>query len=160
MGITSSEFDALVELLNGGRVSAANQAARLVLVYDVPQAEAARSTGVKRSTVSDAVKRCTQLDQTLRKAYRIEEGKPRVFPPMHAEHFDFLVALLRGKPETAANKAARMVLVKGLSQAQAMAFTGATRSTVCDAVHRYNGADQMIRKAYGITSGETCETND
>ena len=53
---------------------------------------------------------------------------------MTGEQYDALVRLMRGSPESAANKAARLVLVDGLTQAEAVRETGATRSTVSDAV--------------------------
>ena len=67
---------------------------------------------------------------------------------MTGEQFDVLTTLLRGTPESAANQAARAVLVDGMSQADAMRATGATRSTVGDAVKRYRAADKAIRLAY------------
>lgn len=47
---------------------------------------------------------------------------------------------MRGRSDTAANLAARAVLVDGHTQAEAMRLTGATRSTVADAVKRYSEA--------------------
>jgi hypothetical protein len=65
------------------------------------------------------------------------------------QQFDVLVALLRGRTDTPANIAARAVLVDGHTQAEAMRLTGATRSTVADAVKRYSDADAEIRSSYG-----------
>ncbi len=67
-----------------------------------------------------------------------------------AVQFDALVKLMRGIPESPANRAARRVLVDGLTQAQAVRETGATRSTVSDAVGRYEAADTLIRAAYAV----------
>lgn len=67
---------------------------------------------------------------------------------MTDEQFDVLTELLRGTPESPANQAARAVLVGGIAQADAMRTTGATRSTVHDAVKRYREADEKIRSAY------------
>jgi hypothetical protein len=67
---------------------------------------------------------------------------------MTAEQFDVLTLLLRGTPDSPANQAARAVLVDGVTQADAMRATGATRSTVGDAVKRYRSADDAIRRAY------------
>lgn len=67
---------------------------------------------------------------------------------MTAEQFSVLTLLLRGTPDSPANKAARAVLVDGATQADAMRATGATRSTVGDAVKRYRAADEAIRQAY------------
>ena len=67
---------------------------------------------------------------------------------MTGEQFDVLTTLLRGTPASAANQAARAVLVDGMSQADAMRMTGATRSTVGDAVKRYRAADEAVRLAY------------
>nr|WP_132459973.1 TrfB-related DNA-binding protein [Paraburkholderia sp. BL8N3] len=64
------------------------------------------------------------------------------------DQFDVLTTLLRGTPDSPANQAARAVLVDGMSQAEAMRATGATRSTVGDAVKRYRTADDAIRRAY------------
>lgn len=65
------------------------------------------------------------------------------------QQFDVLVALLRGRTDTPANIAARAVLVDGHTQAEATRLTGATRSTVADAVKRYSDADAEIRSSYG-----------
>ena len=64
--------------------------------------------------------------------------------------YDLLVKLMRGSPGSAANRAARRVLVDGITQTEAARETGATRSTVSDAVSRYEEADRAIRDAYGI----------
>lgn len=71
---------------------------------------------------------------------------------MTGEQYDALVRLMRGSPESAANKAARRVLVDGIGQAEAVRETGATRSTVSDAVGRYQDADRLIRVVYKVTN--------
>lgn len=67
---------------------------------------------------------------------------------MKGSEFDALVELKKGDPESPANRAARRVLVDGISQADAMRETGSTRSTVCDAVKRWSDYDAIIRKGY------------
>ncbi len=69
---------------------------------------------------------------------------------MTEEQFDVLTSLMRGDPESAANQAARAVLVEGCTQAEAHHATGASRSTVNDAVKRYQTADERIRAAYKV----------
>jgi transposase len=69
---------------------------------------------------------------------------------MTNDEFECVTRLKRGDLNSPANRAARLVLVDGLSQADAMRKTGATRSTVCDAVRRYLDADVDIRDAYRI----------
>ena len=69
---------------------------------------------------------------------------------MREQEFDALVKLKQGDLKSPANRAARRVLVNGISQAEAMRETGATRSTVCDAVKRWSDADVLIREAYGL----------
>lgn len=67
---------------------------------------------------------------------------------MTGEQFDVLTILLGGDSDSPANHAARAVLVDGMTQSDAMRFTGATRSTVHDAVKRYGSRDELIRGAY------------
>lgn len=67
---------------------------------------------------------------------------------MTGEQYDALVQLMRGDRASAGNRAARRVLVDGLSQAEAMRETGATRAAVSNAVRRYGAADTLIRSAY------------
>lgn len=69
---------------------------------------------------------------------------------MQSSQFDVLVKLMRGTPESAANRAARRVLVDGITQAEAMRETGATRSTVGDAVARYREAYQQISEVFDV----------
>lgn len=69
---------------------------------------------------------------------------------MKGSQFDVLVKLMRGSPESAANRAARRVLVDGITQAEAMRETGVTRSTVGDAVVRYRDAYQEICDAFDV----------
>lgn len=69
---------------------------------------------------------------------------------MKSSQFDVLVKLMRGTPESAANRAARRVLVDGITQAEAMRETGATRSTVGDAVARYREAYQQISEVFDV----------
>lgn len=69
---------------------------------------------------------------------------------MKGSRFDLLVRLMRGNPESAANRAARRVLVDGIAQADAMRETGATRSSVGDAVTRYREAYQDTCEAFGV----------
>lgn len=68
---------------------------------------------------------------------------------MTGEQYDALVKLMRGKPESPANRAARRVLVDGISQAEAVQETGVTRGTVSKAVRSYTDADQLMRTVYG-----------
>lgn len=67
---------------------------------------------------------------------------------MTNDQFDALVKLMRGKPDSPANKAARAVLVAGITQADAMRQFGVTRSTVGDAVRRYAEAHGLLQKVY------------
>lgn len=67
---------------------------------------------------------------------------------MTSEQYDALVKLMRGAAESAANRAARRVLVEGASQAEAMRETGASRSTVHLTVKRYTEAYELIRKVF------------
>jgi len=69
---------------------------------------------------------------------------------MKGDQFDVLVKLMRGSPGSAANRAARRVLVDGITQAEAMRETGATRSTVGDAVVRYRDAYQEICDVFNV----------
>lgn len=66
------------------------------------------------------------------------------------KQFDTMVKLMRGKPETATNIAARQVLVHGIKQVAARLEqdAGVTRGAVSNAVRRYKKADKMIRDAY------------
>lgn len=65
------------------------------------------------------------------------------------DQFQALTKLMRGEPDSAANRAARMVLVEGLSQADAGRATDVQRSTVSQAVKRYSDAHDLIVDAYG-----------
>jgi quinol monooxygenase YgiN len=67
---------------------------------------------------------------------------------MKAEQFDVLVKLMRGNPESAANKAARLVLVDRWTQAAAHHETQATRQTVSDAVKKYTEAFDKVSEAW------------
>lgn len=67
---------------------------------------------------------------------------------MTGEQYDALVQLMRGDRASAGNRAARRVLVDGLSQAEAMRETEATRATVSNAVRRYKAADKLMQSAY------------
>lgn len=69
---------------------------------------------------------------------------------MSNDEFDALIKLMRGKPETMANKAARAVLVEGVSNSEAMERYGVARTTVSNTVTRYRVANALIRQAYGI----------
>lgn len=69
---------------------------------------------------------------------------------MKNEQFDALVKLMRGKPDSAANQAARAVLVDGMTQADAMRQFNATRSTISDAVKRYSEAHDLLLKVYAL----------
>lgn len=75
---------------------------------------------------------------------------------MTHDQFDVLTRLMRGDPQSAANRAARAVLVHGMRPADAMRTTGAKRSTVSDAVKRYGEAHADICSAYlpGETAGQ------
>lgn len=74
-----------------------------------------------------------------------ERGGERI---MTSEQFVVLVKLMRGQLDSAANKSARRVLVDGISQADAMRETGASRSTVSLTVQRYLEAYNLIRAVY------------
>lgn len=67
---------------------------------------------------------------------------------MTGEQFDTLVKLMRGDPKSASNRAARLVLVEGMSQADAMRAAGADRTAVSNTVKRYAKADETMRQLY------------
>lgn len=67
---------------------------------------------------------------------------------MKNEQFDVLVKLMRGNPETPANRAARLVLVDGWTRADAHRETKATRQTVFDAVKKYDDAFKLVNEAW------------
>lgn len=58
--------------------------------------------------------------------------------------FDAIAKLIRGDATTASSLAARLVLVEGSSQADAMRATGASRNSTYNAVHRYQAAYELI----------------
>ena len=67
---------------------------------------------------------------------------------MTGEQYNALVKLMRGDAKSAGNRAARRVLVDGVSQAEAMRETGASRSTVHLTVKRYTEAYELMRKVF------------
>jgi hypothetical protein len=79
----------------------------------------------------------------------VDEGKPGAGKPvMTLDQFHVVVQLLKGKLGTPANDAACLVLVEGLTKPVAAAMTGATRSTVHDAVTRFYEAFLLIGRAW------------
>lgn len=64
------------------------------------------------------------------------------------DQFDALVKLMRGTLESPANRAARRVLVDGITQADAVRETGVTRATVSHAVKRYADANALMLRVY------------
>lgn len=72
---------------------------------------------------------------------------------MTADQFEALVKLMRGDPESAGNRAAKLVLVlvEGLKQADAMRATGATRATISNAVRRYSESNALMMRVYGVS---------
>ncbi|MBC7198242.1 hypothetical protein GXB82_21970 [Pseudomonas stutzeri] len=71
---------------------------------------------------------------------------------MTGEQYDALVKLMRGDAKSAGNRAARRVLVDGVSQAEAMRETGASRSTVHLSVKRYAEAYELVREVFAPES--------
>jgi hypothetical protein len=69
---------------------------------------------------------------------------------MTGEQYDALVKLMRGIPESAANQAARRVLIDGATQVSAANEFDLKPATVSRAVKRYAKADTLIRAVYGI----------
>lgn len=67
---------------------------------------------------------------------------------MTGEQFDAIAKLKRATPDSGANRAARRVLVDGISQADAMREVGIGRATVSNAVRRYQADDALMRAAY------------
>jgi transposase-like protein len=62
------------------------------------------------------------------------------------------VRLMRGNMDSVAVQAARLVLVEGMSQADAARQLGEKPNTVNNGVKRYKSADKEIRIAYSITA--------
>ena len=77
---------------------------------------------------------------------------------MTGEQYDALVKLMRGDPESAGNRAARRVLVDGVSQAEARRETGASRSTVHLTVRRYAEAGELMRQVFEEKKRLACIT--
>jgi len=140
--ITGDQYETLVRLMRGSPDSSANQAARRVLVDGITQAEAVRETDLKRATVNHAVKRYADADELVRKAYA---GRSQAFT---SGQYDALVKLMRGNPDSPANRAARRVLVDGITQAEAVRETDLKRASVNHAVKRYADANVLVRRVY------------
>lgn len=65
------------------------------------------------------------------------------------EQYDALVKLMRGDSNSPSNRAARRVLIDGLTQAEARRELGLEkRSGVNNAVTRIEAADQLMRSVY------------
>lgn len=67
---------------------------------------------------------------------------------MTSEQFDVLVKLMRGDPDSAANKAARAVLVHGISPREARETFALAKTTVSQAVTRYAKAYDSVIAAF------------
>ncbi|NNB33906.1 hypothetical protein HBN88_07860 [Pseudomonas fragi] len=67
---------------------------------------------------------------------------------MTSGQYDVLIKLMRGDTKSPASRAARLVLVDGISQADAMRETGASRTTVHLTVKRYSEAYELIKSAF------------
>ncbi|MEK8034196.1 TrfB-related DNA-binding protein [Ideonella sp. DXS29W] len=68
MKMTEAQFDCIAELIRSK--DPARQGARLVLLHDVPNAEAARSVGVTPQSVHRATKRFVEVHERLRRLYK------------------------------------------------------------------------------------------
>lgn len=69
---------------------------------------------------------------------------------MTGDQYDALVKLMRGDPASAGNRAARRVLVDGITQAEAMRETGSTRAAISNAVRRYTDAGRLMQDVFGV----------
>jgi transposase len=69
---------------------------------------------------------------------------------MTLEQLELIVKFLRGDINSLAVKSAKLVLVDGLSQADAARQLGAKTNTVNNGVKRYSDAHQEIKKVYFI----------
>jgi DNA-directed RNA polymerase specialized sigma24 family protein len=67
---------------------------------------------------------------------------------MTEAQFDVLTKLMRGRADSAANLAARAVLVEGVTPAEAAQVLGLTRMHVWNAVRRYRDAHEAVLAAY------------
>lgn len=77
---------------------------------------------------------------------------------MTPEQFDAIQKLIRGKPDSAATVAARLVLVEGKTLQQASTASGASNSGTWNAVRRYEDAYELITTHFG--PGATPPTDD
>lgn len=71
---------------------------------------------------------------------------------MTLEQLNTLVKLMRGDSNSLAVKAAKLVLVDGLSQTEAAKKLNTRTNTVNNGVKRYNEANQEIKKVYFINN--------
>lgn len=78
---------------------------------------------------------------------------PRGFDmKLSGEQYDALVLLMRGDSQSKRNRAARSVLVDGITQAEAVVETGASRSTVSDGVKCYADAARLMQRAFSTVT--------
>lgn len=68
--MTLEQFDALAELIRLRQARASYRAARLVLVGGMAQADVARHTGLSRSAVGNAVRRCRRAQALCERVAR------------------------------------------------------------------------------------------
>lgn len=75
---------------------------------------------------------------------------------MTPDQFETIQKLIRGKPNSAGNEAARLVLVEGISLTEAAAQAGTTYTGAWNATKRYEDAYTLITTHFG---GETPRGN-
>jgi transposase len=69
---------------------------------------------------------------------------------MTLEQLNTLVKLMGGNVDSVAVKAAKLVLVEGVSQVDAAKLLGAKPNTINNGVQRYKKAHQEIQKVYPV----------
>jgi len=75
-------------------------------------------------------------------------GRPRaVDERMSAEAFDALMKLARLSPKGEGNRAAKLVLVDGMSREEAVAAANSTDSALCNALWRYRKLREFAKIA-------------
>lgn len=67
---------------------------------------------------------------------------------MTEEIFEFITTITRGNPESASCRAARAVLLEGMSQAAAVGKFNISINTVAKSVRRYRLTEMQGRKAF------------
>lgn len=143
--LSQGQFELSVALLGANPKSTTCRAVKAILVEGLSLVSAQQLTNGNKSSIWNSTK--SHIDLFVKITTATPKWEKNT--PITSDHFNNLAELMKGKADSPAATAARLILVNGETAVNARKQTGSSTQNIFDATKRYRDLYEKITKLYG-----------